>query len=203
MQADVVVPEYMLKNETDKRPFRPMEMGVPLSQLRLVYPLPHPETGIVRDVVVKKIMVERGVRWIPGLGTRIPWPKKEEPEHEDYDEDTLRMEVETETWLPTLLRPPMPPSVIDELRGKFSKFRTRHDEEYIAKKTAEDVEMQKRKGMNLSMRTPIKELNRKVREEKKARGKPQLSEELLVRIGQVMAAKKGVVDSGAAATASP
>ena len=37
------------------------------------------------------------------------------------------------------------------------------------------------------MMTPLKELHRKERAERKARGKPQLSEELLAKIGEVMA----------------
>ena len=181
----------MLINEMDKRPVRSMETPFPITAVRLVYPLPHPETGIVRDVVVKKLVADNDKRYIPGLGTQIPWPPKEPEKHEDHDEDTLRMEVEAATWVPTLLRPPMPPSVIDELRNKYSVFRTRHDDEYIAKKMAEDVESQRRRGMRATMRTPVKQLNRKERAEKQARGKPELSEDMLAKIGELMAAKKG------------
>lgn len=192
----------MLVNEVDKRPIRSMEAPVSLSAVRLIYPLAHPETKVVRDVIIKNLIADSNIRYIPGLGTRIPWPAKEPEKHEDHDDDTLRMEVEAETWVPTLLRPPMPSSVIDELRNKFSVFRTRHDEEYIAKKKAEDAETQRRKSMGAMMRTPIKQLNRKERAEKKARGKPELSEDALARIGQVMAAKQGPRSFEDASTAS-
>ena len=185
------MPKHMLVNEVDKRPIRSVEAPVPVSAVRLVYPLAHPETGMVRDVIIKRIAGDSKVRYIPGLCVRIPWPAKEPEKHEDYDDDTLRMEVETQTWVPTLLRPPMPSSVIDELRNKYSVFRIRHDEEYIAKKMAEDAETQRRKSMGAMMRTPIKELNRKERAEKRARGKPRLSEDALARIGEVMASKQG------------
>ncbi|MCJ1368133.1 hypothetical protein MMC16_007274 [Acarospora aff. strigata] len=190
-KVDFAIPKHMLINEMDKRPVRSMETPFPITAVRLVYPLPHPETGIVRDVVVKKLVADNDKRYIPGLGTQIPWPPKEPEKHEDHDEDTLRMEVEAATWVPTLLRPPMPPSVIDELRNKYSVFRTRHDDEYIAKKMAEDVESQRRRGMRATMRTPVKQLNRKERAEKQARGKPELSEDMLAKIGELMAAKKG------------
>ena len=191
MKVDIAIPKHMLVNEVDKRPVRSMEAPFPISAVRLVYPLAHPETGVVRDVIIKNLVADSNVRYIPGLGTRIPWPAKEPEKHEDHDDDTLRMEVEAETWVPTLLRPPMPSSVIDELRNKYSVFRNRHDDEYIAKKKAEDAETQRRKSMGAMMRTPVKELNRKERAEKKARGKPVLTEDMLAKIGQVMAAKQG------------
>ncbi len=90
----------------------------------------------------------------------------------------------------------MPPSVIDELRNKYSKFRTRHDEEYIAKKLAEDGETQRKKAMRATMRTPVKQLNRQERAEKKSKGMPELSEDMLAKIGEIMAAKKGLGSIG-------
>ena len=70
----------------------------------------------------------------------IPWPEESlaEPTHVDEVADTLRIDVEEKSFLPTLLRPPMPASVIDELRNKYGKFRERHDEEWVAMKEAED-----------------------------------------------------------------
>lgn len=80
-------------------------------------------------------------RYVEPQNVRIPWPAVDEPEYKDEDVDTLRIQVEDKSFLPTLLRPPMPPSVIDELRNKFSKFRDRHDDDYIAKKIKEDEEV--------------------------------------------------------------
>ena len=189
----------MLTKETDKRPFRTYDCPFPFSSVRLVHPLPHPETGVLRDVVIKELRKSklppkkstdaRPQRYIAGLDppTNIPYPEKEPEEFEDNDVDTLRIEVEEKTWVPTLRRPPMPPGIIDELRNKYSKFRDRHDESFIAKKLKEDEEAAERKNSAKKMMTPLKELHRKERAEKKARGKPQLSEETLQKIGEVMA----------------
>ena len=57
--------------------------------------------------------------------------KEEDAEDLTTDSDTLRLELDLQTWTPTLLRAPLPESVIDELRGKYSRFRTRHDPEFI------------------------------------------------------------------------
>jgi len=199
-QADVAIPGYLLISETDKTPIRPYEVPIPLSAVRLVAPLPHPETGGLRDVIIKELKLKpkslrelKGEdppsRFIAGLkpATLIPYPETEPETFEDNDCDTLRIEVEEQTWVPTLLKPPMPGSIIDELRGKYSKFRDRHDEAFIAKKIQEDLEAEERKKSIRKMMTPLKELHRKERAEKKARGKPQLSEELLTKIGEVMA----------------
>ena len=199
-QADIAIPEFLLMNETDKTPIRSYDVPIPLSAVRLVAPIPDPETGLLRDVVIKELNMKAKTlrelkgedppsRFIAGLkpAMLIPYPEKEPETFEDNDCDTLRIEVEEQTWVPTLLKPPMPGSIIDELRGKYSKFRDRHDEAFIAKKIQEDVEAEERKKSIRKMDTPLKELHRKERAEKKARGKPQLSEELLSKIGEVMA----------------
>ena len=196
----------MLVKETDKRPFRVYEAPLPLSSVRLVYPLPHPETGAARDVVIKELRrnknISRGTdeemprRYIAGVHPpiRIPYPEKEPEVYNDNDVDTLRIEVEQKTWVPTLAQPPMPASIIDELRNKYSKFRDRHDDEYIAKKMKQEEEVIKKKNSIVKMMTPLQELHRKERDEKRARGKPQLSEDTLQKIGEVMA-RNGVVQS--------
>ena len=48
------------------------------------------------------------------------------------------MEVETPTWVPSLQSAPFPSSVLDELRNKYSKYRTRHDPEWAEQKKLED-----------------------------------------------------------------
>ncbi|KAI9680475.1 MAG: hypothetical protein M1817_003915 [Caeruleum heppii] len=196
--VDIAVPEWMLKDseDPDKRPVRSIEAGIPVSSVRLVYPLPDPITGVKRDVIVKELAhtpvwidphlrTKRWARYIPGLNVMVPWPKKEPKKHENYDIDTLRIDVEQKTWVPTLLRPPMPMSVIDELRNKYSKFRDRHDEEYLAKKIAED--RSNRPDMEGLMITPLQEAKRLERKEKKTKGRPQLTSEMWSRIGEIMA----------------
>jgi large subunit ribosomal protein L24 len=114
----------------------------------------------------------------------------DESKLEDYPSDTLRLEVEQKTFVPTLLRPPMPSSVIDELRNRYSVFRTRHDSEYIAKKIREEEEKEEKKMLIKKMRTPIKEINRLEKKMKKAKGKGKLTDDMLEKIGKVMAEKR-------------
>ena len=182
-------------------PIRSMESQVPLTSVRLVFPLTDAETGETRDVIVKKLVNTAFFRnkdtgrthWkrvIPGLNLVVPWPKLQPTEKKNYDVDTLRMEVETRTFVPTLLRPPMPGSVIDELRNKFSKFRTRHDPEYVEAKMQEDRDAEARKQLSAEMRTPLQEINRKERKLRRAKGKGKLTSEMLERLGRAIARKK-------------
>lgn len=200
--------------EADVRPIRSVEMPVPLTSVRLVYPLTDASTGITRDVIIKKLVntkiwhdrhlgITRWSRIIPGLDIKVPWPKKEPKEQKDYPVDTLRLNVEVKSFVPTLLRPPMPGSVIDELRNKYSKFRTRHDPEYIEAKLKEDQEEKHRKKMIKEMWTPLKEINRRERKMRKAKGKGKLTREMLERIGKVIAKKRQLIASkeGAAVVA--
>jgi large subunit ribosomal protein L24 len=126
-------------------------------------------------------------RIVPGLNARIPWPENAPVEHEEYEADTKRIDLEDRTYVPTLLRPPMPEVVLDELRNRYSKFRTRHTPEYIAKKEAEEAEKQARKQSAKTMLLPVQEYNRKLREQRRALGQPVLTEEMLAKIGEVMA----------------
>ena len=187
--------------DSDKRPLRSIAKPVPLTSVRLVYPLTDPETGITRDVIVKKLVnskiwhdkhtgTTRWTRIIPGLNVKVPWPKIEPKEHKDNDCDTLRLDVEVKSFVPTLLRPPMPGSVIDELRNKYSIFRTRHDPEYIEQKKLEDLEKETKKKLAEQMRTPLKEINKRERKARKAKGKGQLTAEMLERIGKVITRKR-------------
>lgn len=173
---------------------------IPLRALRLVVPLPDPDTGILKDVIVKSMEIffpeshenyvlepERYVedkhpvtgkkvqryirpkrtneltaealrkfdalpnegepyyggyyssmpkfaRFIEGLDIPIPWPEAQPQTFVDNDIDTLRIEVETFTFEPSLKNMPMPPSVLDELRNRRSRTRTRHEDWYIETK---------------------------------------------------------------------
>lgn len=210
----------MLANEQeqDKRPIRSMEQPVPFSWIKLVTRLRNAETGRLEDVVCREVETTRakyekkqfgGVkvsfkRFItmedgkkifiafPGEGRKNRGEKSEDgPDAaKDTPADTLRLEVEQKSFVPTLLRPPMPGGVIDELRNKFSVFRTRHDPEYIAKKMEEDKEKEEKKKLIQKMRTPIKEINRLEKKMKKAKGKGKLTKEMLERIGKVIADKR-------------
>lgn len=194
-------------NEEGRPPVQQIKSVIPISAVRLVHPLPDPATGETRDVIIRElkpigILHDRPTRKVsfsrivPGLNVRIPWPKQEPKTHDDHPIDTLRLEVEERTFVPTLLRPPMPDSVIDELRNRYSKFRTRHTEEYVAKIEAQEAEkLARKKGKIDEMLLPVQEYNRKMRELRRERGKPELSEEMLEKIGEVVARSRALRSS--------
>ena len=142
-------------------------------------------------------------RLVPGLNVQIPWPKVPPTLQEDYADDTLRLDVEERTFVPTLLRPPMPEKVLDELRNRYSKFRTRHTPEYVAEVEAREAEKKARqKGARVDeMLLPVQEYNRKMREQRRERGVPELSEEMLEKIGEVIVKNKLARSQGAVAPA--
>ncbi|KAK4135623.1 hypothetical protein BT67DRAFT_256193 [Trichocladium antarcticum] len=208
------IPDFM--NEEGKPPVQQIKSVVPISAIRLVHPLADPETGATRDVIIRElkpvgIMHDRPTRRVtygrvvPGLNVRIPWPRRERKVHEDNADDTLRLEVEERTFVPTLLRPPVPESVVDELRNRYSKFRTRHTPEYVARIEAEEAAKRARKkGAVDEMLLPVQEYNREMRALRRERGKPQLSEEMLDKIGEVVAKSRVFRNSkGAEAGAAP
>lgn len=197
-QADIATPEYILEAESDKRPIRTLELPIPLSAVRLVYPLPNPELGSLRDVIIAELRrssngersLGYGGRYVAGTEPRIyiPFPEKPIEENMEYEIDTLRIEVEEKTWTPTLFQPPMPTSIIDELRNKYSIFRDRHDEGYIRKRDRLAAELENgRSEKKELMLTPLEEYHRmKVLEKSRTVQKP-LDDEMLSNIGEVMA----------------
>jgi large subunit ribosomal protein L24 len=126
-------------------------MPVPIDDIRHVIALEDPETGEIKDHIIEhayagKPYVERPPwsslprfsRYVSGLDLEIPWPTEDEPEIKDGEYDTLRYEVDEISWTPSLENPPFPSSVLDELRNKYSRFRTRHDPEYVRQKVIEE-----------------------------------------------------------------
>jgi len=194
----------------EQLPVEQVASSVPISAIRLVHPIADPKTGLYRDVIIRELKpIEidhdrptRTTTWerlVPGLNVKIPWPPKTEPVYQDHDVDTLRIDVEERTFVPTLLRPPMPEAVIDELRNKYSKFRTRHTEEYVAKIEQQEAEKKARKKSVDSMLLPLQQYNRKLREIRREKGQPVLTDEMLEKIGAVIARNKerrasGLVD---------
>ncbi|KAI0137288.1 KOW domain-containing protein [Xylariales sp. AK1849] len=175
-----------------------IELPIPISGVRLVHPIRDPKTGVTKDVIINQLKhggffhdrqsgQTRWSRFVPGLNVTIPWPAKPEKEIADHKVDTLRIDVEERSFVPTLLRPPMPENVINELRNQYSRFRTRHDPEFIAGKEAEEQAKKDRGKLMDSMRSPLQELHRAERERKKKKGKPRLTVEMLEEIGKVIA----------------
>lgn len=194
--GDVSVPEWA-QQEDNLQPLMAVPFEFPIEHVRLVYPLPNEETGIPEDVVIDRLervneqwddvkrIWDKGERAIPGTNTLIPWPETADAEEPDHDEDTLRISVEEETFRPFLLAPPMPMSVIDELRSKYSKFRTRHDWEFVQKMEAKEAREEKRKGLIQTVRTPLQELA-DMRAKQKAAAERQLTDEQMAKIGEVI-----------------
>lgn len=209
---DVVLPRSVKEENRTTDDLQTVEQMVDYQDVRLVYPLPDSATGIPRDVVIESLELrdaERSeyspnekperYRVISGTNTIIPWPKAPpEDDPEDYDADTLRITVEERTFRHTLVTPPMPNSVIDELRNKYSPTRTRHDYDYIQKKEAEAAKEEGRMELYKVMRTPLQELAA-LREKKKleaeAEARKELSREQLAKIGEVIAQEQGKMQS--------
>lgn len=187
---DVAVPEWIRQEDGDNRDIQPAVFPVPVEHVKLVYPLPDKKTGVLRDVVIDKV-VQYGKsrdRLVPGSNIVIraqPQPEEEE-DQETYAADTPTISVDEETFTPPLLFPPMPTSVIDELRFKYSAHRTRHEYEYLEKKRAEDEREEARKGLGKTMRTPLQELA-ELRARQKEAQKRELTDEQLAQIGAVIA----------------
>lgn len=202
---------------------------MPLSSVRLVRKLRDPNTGIVADKIVSRLIPLPGekraeiraelkagsidkeelkrrmrARTIPGSKEvygdwlEIPVPESSgEKENTDkaieHNDNTLRYEVEADTWEPSLTNPPIPAGAIDELRNKYSRFRTRHEHFYQlalerrASRKAEYKAWLKSGGGMLTL--PAQEARRLEREKLKEKGQPTLEREVLERIGEVMASK--------------
>ncbi|KAJ5367378.1 hypothetical protein N7541_001319 [Penicillium brevicompactum] len=203
---DVIIPEWakdrMANSNIDTQP---QSFPVSFDDIRHIIKLEDTETGEMQQVMVKHAYAAgpyherspesknpRYTRYVSGLDIEIPWPVEEEPTIADGDMDTSRMEVEASTFVASLAEPPMPSTVIDELRNKYSKFRTRHDPEYLREKMTEDYQKQYRETVSLS--TPktefIKLRAAKALEKRNARldadGNAQLSKETKSFIDQYL-----------------
>ncbi|EEY19159.1 KOW motif domain-containing protein [Verticillium alfalfae VaMs.102] len=175
-----VVPDVHRKVDPSQPPTSAATGTLPISAIRLVHPLTDPVTGITRDVIVRSLTAgpvkrhratgwKAWTRYITGLNVAVPWP---EP-------------------------CPLPDTLIDELRNKYSKFRTRHEVEYVQRKEAEASEKKAGRVTAASMLTPLQEFNRQQRDARRARGQPMLTEEMLEKVGQVIARNKAVALSAA------
>jgi large subunit ribosomal protein L24 len=198
--GDINIPEWA-QQENNSQPMVSMSMPIAIESVKLVYPLPNEATGVPQDVVIDRLervneqwdavkrVWDKGERAIPGTSTLIPWPETIDSEERDHDDDTLRISVEEETFRPHLMFPPMPTSVIDELRSKYSKFRTRHDHEFVQKMEAIDAREEKRAGLIKTVRTPLQELA-DMRAKQKAAAERQLTDEQLAKIGEVISSER-------------
>lgn len=91
----------------------------------------------------------------------------------------------------------MPSSVIDELRNKYSAFRDRHDDEYVAsieRRAAKREEKERERFAK--MRTPLQDLQKVQRKERRKKGRKPLDEETLSGIGELIARHRGLTVGG-------
>jgi large subunit ribosomal protein L24 len=166
-----------------------------MRDVRLVYPIT--EEGRTREVIVDRMHIGmNGKRTIPGLGITIEDPRTKNKNEDDesvpemLESDTPRITSELETWHPTLETPPFPMSVIDELRGKYSRFRTRHSDEYIAEQLAKDEKMEVKKKAIALTQTPTQEFLRLQRAEtRKVAAQKVLTDNVLALLGEHMSRK--------------
>jgi len=199
--VDFFVPKWIPRPEGDERTIVAHSKAMPIDHVKLVYPLPNEETGMYEDVVIEKLRPikrhynkatrrwDKGERVVAGTSTIIPWPELPEDTPENNADDTLISDVADQTFQPSLLYPPMPMSVIDELRNKYSKFRTRHEEDFKQKMLEIDARDQRRRESPKTMRTPLQELA-DLRARKRAAQPKELSTEQLAKIGEVIALER-------------
>ncbi|KAJ5085550.1 hypothetical protein N7532_010321 [Penicillium argentinense] len=156
--VDIKVPEWAKHSMGIKTDVLAQTLPIPMDDIRHVIALSQEsENGIstTRDHIVQHAYagyphverpawskLPRFTRYISGIDVEIPWPTESAPEVKDGEYDTLRYEVDQETWVPSLDNAPFPSSVLDELRNKYSRFRTRHDPEYVKEKVMEEYRQQ-------------------------------------------------------------
>lgn len=189
-----------MRQQGESRKSVPYAMPIPWSQLKLVHALRDDESGTFRDVIIDTLQVipsrstrnqddsiSRGRRYIPSLNLDLPWPETTATEHKTHPDDTPRLNVDISTNdNPVLAYAPMPTSVIDELRNKYSRFRTRHGPAFIAKHNARQEATERKKMLIKLVTTPSMEMYAKVKEEKEKNRQTQLSDEQLAVIGEAI-----------------
>ncbi|KAJ5774563.1 hypothetical protein N7457_009459 [Penicillium paradoxum] len=201
--GDVIIPEWAKDRMAGAGDTQAQPFPVSFDDIRHVIPLEDAESGKLQNVIVEHAYaagpytersehskLPRYTRYVSGLDIEIPWPLEDEPVITDGDMDTTRMAAEMSTFIPTLAQPPMPSTVIDELRNKYSRFRTRHDPEYLAQKMKQDYRKEYRQ--TVSMMTPqtdaknIKIAQAAARREAKldANGNPQMTKASIAFIAQ-------------------
>lgn len=184
MQADISVPQWAKESMGVRVDVMPQSLPVPIDHIRHVIAMHDPDTNTTKDTIVEHVhmgppMIERPQwsklpkfsRYVSGNDLEMPWPSEEQPQIDDGEWDTLRFYADEVTWTPSLRKPPFPSTVLDELRNKYSRFRTRHDPEYVREKIVEEYRQQYLESQSLL--TPSGELRRilatKSAEKKKSR----------------------------------
>lgn len=143
----------MREQNNSRAPYQALPAQIPFKDVRLVVPLRDDTTGKIRDTVVKHLRsggpfsvpaygsnTPKHTRYIAGLDIPIPWPKAEVTKIRAEAGDTLRIDVDDVSFLPSLNNIPMPMSLIDELRSKYGRLRRDQRQEYVQQKMKKDAE---------------------------------------------------------------
>lgn len=131
----------------------PTELAIDMKDIRLVLDMKDEENGLHRDYVVGEVIggppyiqkeigsnLPRHTRYVDGTNHIIPWPTEEIERLYSRENDTLRILVNEDTYIPSLTYSPIEEGVIDELRGKYSRTRKIHDDvNWVRKKVLEDA----------------------------------------------------------------
>lgn len=125
------------------------------------------------------------------------WDKDFDPDAEIYPGDTVQLDVEDQTYIPSLLVEPFPPSVLAELRNKHSRVAPRIDAAMLSKRETKAAQIEAQKIIREEkMKTPLQEIKeRRLDIEKQVLEKRKLSDdELFMKLGSAM--QKTLVSSG-------
>ena len=189
----------MREEDKTKAPYRALPAQIPFKDVRLVVPLRDDTTGEIRDTVVKHLRsggpfsvpaygsnTPKHTRYIAGLNIPIPWPKAEVTEMRAEAADTLRIDVDDVSFFPSLNHIPMPMSLIDELRSKYSRLRKDQRPEYVQRKMKKDAEKHWEKQRR--MLSPQQEYFEQKLKQKKAPGDTAVTQETMDLIKATQAA---------------
>lgn len=185
-------------------PLLSRSIPVSIDDVRLVIPLKDKLTGQVKDAVVEHLrggepLVKRrhGVptpehtRYVAGPeNITIPWPKAPEPRFPEAPCDTAVSDMGDQTYSPSITTLPHPTSVIDELRNRYARERTRHSPEYVRQKLQEDAKAQWQSRRKMVL--PRQELWETRAAAKAVKGIPVIEERTLEIIQAVQAEQSRV-----------
>jgi large subunit ribosomal protein L24 len=159
-------------------------------------------TGKVKDEVVQHLRggepivdppygsnTPKHTRYIGKTGTSIPWPKAQITEVLAEAADTLRIQVDEESFFPSVQHLTVPEGLIDELRSKYSRTRRVHTQDYIRQKMAEDAKEQWEKRRRMVL--PQQEYWEYKAKQKSKLGGPTVTAETLDLIRNTQAARRG------------
>ncbi|KAJ5947078.1 hypothetical protein N7466_000093 [Penicillium verhagenii] len=159
-QAEINVPEFAKISMGIQSDTVTQSLPVSMNDVRHVIALEmgnETKDHIIQHVYAGPPFLERSAesklprftRYVSGLDIEIPWPSESAPSIEVSECDTRGSEVTDVSWVPSMDEPPFPSTVIDELRNKYSRFRTRHDPEYVEKKVLEEYRQEYMKSQTL------------------------------------------------------